>query len=59
MGEIKGQLLGLVLVLSIFGIIAGALTAAFTTVKDDVVEKIESSTEITPAASQNTKLLTF
>ena len=59
MGEIKGQLLGLVLVLSIFGIIAGALTAAFTTVKDDVVEKIESSTDITPAASQNTKLLTF
>ena len=59
MGEIKGQLLGLVLVLSIFGIIAGALTAAFTTVKDDVVEKIEASTEITPAASQNTKLLTF
>ena len=59
MGEIKGQLLGLVLVLSIFGIIAGALTAAFTMVKDDVVEKIESSTEITPAASQNTKLLTF
>lgn len=59
MGEIKGQLLGLVLVLSIFGIIAGALTAAFTTVKDDVVEKIESSTEIIPAASQNTKLLTF
>ena len=59
MGEIKGQLLGLVLVLSIFGIIAGALTAAFTTVKDDVVEKIESSTEITPAASQNTKLLNF
>ena len=59
MGEIKGQLLGLVLVLSIFGIIAGALTAAFTTVIDDGVEKVESSTEITPAASQNTKLITF
>ncbi|MBO8427757.1 MAG: hypothetical protein IAC58_04295 [Firmicutes bacterium] len=58
MGEIKGQLLGIVLVLSIFGIVATALTTAFTNVSDDVVTKIESSTEITPAA-QNNDLLSF
>lgn len=58
MGEIKGQLLGIVLVLSIFGIVATALTTAFNNVSDDVVTKIESSTEITPAA-QNNDLLSF
>lgn len=58
MGEIKGQLLGIVLVLSIFGIVATALTTAFNNVSDDVVTKIESSTEIAPAA-QNNDLLSF
>lgn len=58
MGEIKGQLLGIVLVLSIFGIVATALTTAFNNVSDDVVTKIESSTEITPSA-QNNDLLSF
>ena len=45
MSEIKGQLLGIVLVLAIFGAIAGALVAAFSSVGDQVVEYMETATD--------------
>ena len=42
MSEIKGQLLGIILVLAIFGIVGAALKAAFTNMKDTVVEQVET-----------------
>ena len=42
MSEIKGQLLGIILVLAIFGIVGAALKSAFTNMKDTVVEEVET-----------------
>ena len=46
MSEIKGQLLGIILVITIFGVIGGALTAIFYslthTVESEVTDKVES-----------------
>ncbi|MBO7614353.1 MAG: hypothetical protein J6T15_01430 [Bacilli bacterium] len=42
MSEIKGQLLGIILVLAIFGIVGAALKSAFTNMKDTVVEQVEN-----------------
>lgn len=44
MSEIKGQLLGMVLVLAIFGAIAGALVASFKKAADDVSKEVNVST---------------
>ena len=45
MSEIKGQLLGIILVITIFGVIGGALTAIFYslthTVEAEVTDKVE------------------
>ena len=38
MSEIKGQLLGLVLVLMVFGAVSGAIKKVFTDMKDTVVQ---------------------
>lgn len=46
MSEIKGQLLGIVLAIAVFGVVAGALTAAFTTVSEDVAAQITNATSI-------------
>lgn len=47
MSEIKGQLLGIILVLAIFGIVGAALKTAFSGMKDKVVESVETiSSEI-------------
>lgn len=40
MSEIKGQLLGMALVLAIFGAIAGVLVASFKTAADEVSKSI-------------------
>ena len=40
MSEIKGQLLGIVLVIAVFGAIAGVLYAAFTTSAESVKTKM-------------------
>lgn len=58
MGELKGQLLALLTVLVIFGAIAGAMYAAFSTTKDKITDNSNSViTNITKGNSQN--LLTF
>lgn len=41
MSEIKGQLLGIVLVIAIFGVVAGALTLAFSNVTSGITQRIE------------------
>lgn len=40
MSEIKGQLLGIILVLLIFGAIAAGLVAAFTNLSDNIVDEV-------------------
>ena len=45
MSEIKGQLLGIILVLAIFGIVAATLSTVFTNLSSTV------STEVTKAIS--------
>ena len=40
MSEIKGQLLGIILVVTIFGIVGGALAAIFSNLTDTVEEKV-------------------
>lgn len=42
MSEIKGQLLGIILVLAIFGIVGAALKTAFSNMSDTVSESVES-----------------
>jgi hypothetical protein len=44
MSEIKGQLLGIVLVVTIFGAISGILYTAFQTSAQDVASKITDNT---------------
>ncbi len=41
MSEIKGQLLGIVLVIAIFGVVIGILTAAFTSSAETVQSRME------------------
>ncbi len=45
MSEIKGQLLGIILVIMVFGIVAAALTTVFTNLTNTV------SSEVTKAVS--------
>ena len=44
MSEIKGQILGIILVLAIFGAIGAALKGVFSSMKDSVVEQVETIT---------------
>lgn len=44
MSEIKGQLLGIILTITIFGIVAGVMTSAFQKASESVKNKIESVT---------------
>lgn len=41
MSEIKGQLLGIILVLMIFGVVAAGLTAVFTNLTDSVTSEVK------------------
>ena len=62
MSEIKGQLLGVVLVIAIFGAIAGILYGAFQKSAKDIATKIEEDPTIEPqpsASSTYQDLLTF
>ena len=52
MSEIKGQLLGIVLVVTIFGAVAGVLLSAFNTAASNTAEKISSEPEISEAAAK-------
>lgn len=54
MSEIKGQILGVVLVLAIFGAIGTVLVNAFTTSATEIGKKISTDTEPTPTVSKTT-----
>lgn len=41
MSEIKGQILGIILVLMIFGVVGAALKGTFEKMKDTVVETVD------------------
>lgn len=55
MSEIKGQLLGIVLVVAVFGVVGGVLVTSFETAASNVAEKIEDVSEPT----KNSSLLVF
>lgn len=54
MGEIKGQLLGIVAVIVTFGIVSGALFIAFDTIAADVANDITSKVEYKAPTESNT-----
>jgi len=43
MSEIKGQLLGIILVLAVFGVVLGVLTTAFQHSAETIQERIEDA----------------
>ena len=45
MSEIKGQLLGIILVIMVFGIVAAGLTAVFTNLTDSVSSQVEQAVD--------------
>jgi len=51
MSEIKGQLLGIVLVVAVFGVVGTVLVTAFQSAAKKVSQKIEDVTDPTPASS--------
>ena len=64
MSEIKGQLLGIVLVVAVFGVVGGVLVTAFSKSAETIGSKIETDTEPTAASADNLivsndELLTF
>ena len=54
MSEIKGQLLGIILVVTIFGAVAGVLLTAFTTAANNKSTKIANDAEIVAKVKQFT-----
>ena len=54
MSEIKGQLLGIILVVTIFGAVAGVLLTAFTTAANNTSTKIANDAEIVAKGKQFT-----
>ena len=50
MSEIKGQLLGIVLVISVFGVVAGLLTYAFKSSANSIANKIIEEPTVTETA---------
>lgn len=46
MSEIKGQLLGMLLVLVVFGLVAGVLYSNFSTTKDTITRKMNEETSL-------------
>ena len=62
MSEIKGQLLGIILVVTIFGAVAGVLLTAFTSAANNTSTQISNNPTITPKAQEfhpSTDLLKF
>ena len=54
MSEIKGQLLGIVLTVALFGIVSAALVVAFQNTSKKVAEEVEKNTvEIPKASTEN------
>ncbi len=44
--EIKGQLLGLLIVLAIFGVVGGSLMKAFGNTSDTIVKRVEEQVSL-------------
>ena len=53
MSEIKGQILGIVLVLAIFGAVAGVMISLFTNTASDLEEKVSTNIESVLLAKNN------
>ena len=52
MSEVKGQLLGIIMTIAIFGIVFAAMVTAFTTASNSVSTKVkDAATTSTPAAA--------
>ena len=64
MSEIKGQLLGIVMVIAVFGAVAGVLYGAFQASAKKISDKVATEDQITPIEPQKAsvfgnELLTF
>lgn len=65
MSEIKGQLLGIVLVIAVFAVVGAALVTAFSNATKKVATEIEKEptgltpTQVSTLADDGLKLLTF
>ena len=59
MSEIKGQILGIILVLSIFGAVGAALKGVFDSMKDNVVQSVEDITSGKTSPISSTNMLHF
>lgn len=53
MSEIKGQLLGVILTIAIFGIVATAMTGAFSKAANDIGSQIENVAETSLVTSHS------
>lgn len=51
MSEFKGQLLGLVLVIAIFGVITGILTTAFKSTATELADRMEDQVYYTDVSA--------
>lgn len=56
MGELKGQLLSILLVLVVFGAIAGTLYTAFMSTKDKITTKLNEANNALETKPQHTLL---
>ncbi len=57
MSEIKGQLLGIVLVVAVFGVVGGVLVTAFSASAEKIQTKIETDTEPTVIKKENNNFI--
>ncbi len=57
MSEIKGQLLGIILTVSIFGIVAAAMATAFTTASKSIGDKVTSAASAEVKAASSSKVV--
>lgn len=55
MSEIKGQLLGIILTISIFGVVLGAMITAFTTASKSIGDKMTAAatTSVAPTMAES------
>lgn len=54
MSEIKGQLLGIILVIAVFGVVLAAMSAAFLSSSQAIQSRVEDAASMTaPEADEN------
>lgn len=59
MSEIKGQMLGLVLVLAVFGLVAGVIYASFQSSANNLSSKIEQENSMMMSVTGKAAPLTY